>query len=335
MAWAHPWPLVTPSRPRSTAHSAIGIAGTDFVAATGTDDTQAFKDALAYLEILGGGTLLCGPKRYMLDLPGITQLYANLSNITIRGVPGQTVLDFSRTNGFYNGGAGSDGIVRPNGFIRTAGTKYGGVTMSIVSGTYSNSSGAVVLIMSGNVPYGASAAIIATITSGTGNFAALSGARTTTNITGSATEPTKLTYNAGVGLGTDITITGGTTESLDTGIMLTNDVVVSDGIVGMVASGSRSGSTITIDIVGSHGLAVGNLVWIAGDPDITGEDILDDDNVIIANSQRASSRPKRAPWVPPCRSRSPARRPRPALPSSIQATSPGRTRCSTSAPIRM
>lgn len=173
-----------------------GVAGTDTVPATGTDDTAAFQAALDWLVTQGGGTLQLGPYRYILDLPGNTQLSANLSNITIRGSPGQTVLDFSRTTGFYNGAAGV-----PSGFIATAGTKHDGTTT-------------------------------------------------------------------------------------DVGIMLTNDTFLSTGLIGMVVSGSRSGATVTIAMDGPHGLAAGNLVWVKGDPGITGESILDADGQIISDSQQ-------------------------------------------------
>lgn len=105
-----------------------GVAGSDSAPATGTDDTAAFQSALNWLAAQGGGTLELGPYRYMIDLPGNTQLAANLSNVTIKGVPGKTVLDFSRTTGFYNGSAGMDGVVRPNGFIATSGSKHDGAT---------------------------------------------------------------------------------------------------------------------------------------------------------------------------------------------------------------
>ena len=268
--------IITPER---FGAKGDGVAGTDSVPATGTNDTQAFRDAIAYLRSVGGGVLACGPKRYMIDLTVAGgALEYDLSNITMQGVQGKTVFDFSRTEGYFNGAPGMDLIVRPNGFIRSIGKKHGGDSFAILSGTYSTTSGAVVLTLIAPHPLAAGASVELIGLTGTGtNLGSLNTTYVTTNITTGTT----VTVNGGIGKGT-ITINGGTVKALDSGYMLTADTIEPVGAVAGILSGTRSGTTITQITDAPHGLVPGQLIWVLGDPDITGDDI---DEVATTTSQ--------------------------------------------------
>jgi hypothetical protein len=244
-----------------------GVAMPDGTEHTGTDDTAALKSALGHLEAQGDGTLRFGPKRYMIDLPELDQIDFDLSNIRMVGVPGATVLDFTRTDGFYNGAIGMDGIARPYGFIKTTGSKYGGSTYTITSGVYSTNTGAVVLTMASPVALSAGNTVTLAITSGTGAWAQISGTYTAINTTSGTT----VTVAASPGLGAT-TITGGTVLSVDGGYLLTADTIEPVGAVARTIAGSRSGTTITLVMDAPHGLVIGNLIWSTGDPDITDDD---------------------------------------------------------------
>lgn len=191
------FPFITP---KERGAKGDGVEMPDGVENEGTDDTAAFKRALADLEARGFGTLYIPKGRYMIDLPGLDQLLYDASNISIVGAPG-AVLDFSRTDGFYNGLAGMDGVVRPSGFIATAGTKHDGTTP-------------------------------------------------------------------------------------DAYISLTADTIAHPANVSVarITAGSRSGSTITQTTDVAHPLAVGDLIWVSGEPAITGTDVDDDEDAIV-NSQ--------------------------------------------------